>query len=261
VERRIFRSIRAAIVYERSTLNPAELFSAENLYSRINVQLISCEKLATLLGDDYDVVGILGQPALDASKPYLQDFGCLKIGFYLGNEFTSEAPRSSLRYLTAAVACLGSDSLTGLLKTTSFHFYESLTLPSLLNIDLADVNSIAHGIGLSFNITGDSSEKVITRLPQQCYLARSALLHFTCKKDVTLDEVYKISKTISTRKTADPFISENPNDNIKMYKRIRLKMGLRISTGGEHSLNNISRISLTGILFGIKQPQNLMFLQ
>ncbi|HYB04935.1 MAG TPA: hypothetical protein VED17_10750, partial [Nitrososphaerales archaeon] len=132
-----------------------------------------------------------------------------------------------------------------------FHFYESLTLPSLLNIDLADVGGIARGIGISFNVAGNSSDKVINHLPRQCYFARSALLHFTCEKDVTLEEVYRISKTISTRKTLGPFATEVPNpDQIKMYKRIRLKMGLRIAQD-TYKDDHRPRISMTGILFGM----------
>jgi len=258
IGQRIFRSVRAAIVYERSVIKSSERFSLESLYSPINVQLISSEKLPSVIDDDYDVIGVLGQPSFETSKTYLEDFGCLKIGFYPQDLFMSsfELRRASLRYLTATVTCPGSSSLVDLLKTTVFHFYESLTLPSLLNIDLADVESIAHGVGLSFNVSGDSSEEVIGRLPPQCYTARSALLHFTCKKDVTLEEVYKISKIISTRKTAEPFISDNPNDQIKIYKRIRLKMGLRISQAGEGSFpGKIPRISLTGVLFGLKESQ------
>jgi hypothetical protein len=252
-ERKIFRAVRAGIVYDRSVLKPQEIISAENLYSPINVQLIPSDMLTPLLGsaNDFDILGILGQPALDSSKNLLSEFNCLKIGFYSKREIF---PRGALRYLTAAVSCLGPNSLVELLNTTVFHFYESLTLPSLLNIDLADVESIAHGIGLSFNISADSSEDVISRLPLECYLARSALLHFTCEKNVTLDEVYKVSKTISTRKNLGPFVSEAQGDQIKMYKRIRLKMGLRVSPGGRDG----SRISLTAILFGIKSPTSLL---
>ena len=248
-ERKIFRAVRAGIVYDRSILKSREITATENLYNPINVKLIPSDMLGPLLGDNFDILGILGQPALDGSRLLLPEFTCLKIGFYSKAEVF---PRGAMRYLTAVVSCLGPSSLIELLKSTVFHFYESLTLPSLLNIDLADVESIAHGIGLSFNVTGDSSDDVANRLPPETFLARSALLHFTCEKDVTLDEVYRISKTISTRKNLGPFVSDIPGDQIKMYKRIRLKMGLRVSPGAS------SRISLTAVLFGIKPASNFL---
>lgn len=262
IGQRIFRSVRAAIVYERSVVKSAEKFSLESLYSPINVRLISSEELPSILGDEFDVIGVLGQSTLESVKTYLEDFPCLKIGFYPQDWLVSsfDHRRASLRYITAAVACLGSSSLFDLLRTTVFHFYESLTLPSLLNIDLADVESIAHGVGVSFNVSGDSSGEIIGGLPPQCYISRSALLHFTCKRDVTLEEVYRISKMISTRNAPEPFISDDPNDHIKMYKRIRLKMGLRISPSGEGSFEGkVPRISLTGILFGLREFQISFF--
>lgn len=253
VEPKIFRSVRACIVYDSESVKSSDMGSLEKIYTPINVRLLSAKKLDLELGSgsDYDVIGVLGQSALNASKSSLNDFTCLKVGFYPEG---SQPARGSLGYLTASVACLGSRSLSELLRTTVYHFYESLTLPSLLNIDLADVESIAHGQGLSFNVTGDTTEGVISRLPAQCFLARSALLHFTCEKSVTLEEVYRISKRISVRKSQGPFIVADSNQ-AKLYKRIRLKMGLRVSREVR-----IPRISLTGILFGIKE-ESLQFLR
>jgi hypothetical protein len=237
------------MIYDRTSISSHDLSAFENLYAPINVELIPSELIGSLRGENFDIIGLLGQSALDESRIFLEDFTCLKIGFYPAN-FQEHSPRSALRYLTAAITCLGSRSIKESLKTTIYHFFESLTLPSLLNIDLADVESIAHGTGVSFNKSGDSSEEIIHSLPPECYLARSALLHFTCERNVTLDEVYSISKTISTRRTIGPFVSDNdPKDQIKMYKRIRLKMGLRICKDAEKSGR---RISLTGILFGIR---------
>lgn len=250
-DRRIFRSVRAGIIYDRSTINKSDLSSIEKLYNPINVQAISTDRLASLLDVDFDIIGLLGQSALEGSKNFLPDFNCLKIGFYSAGTH-SNVPKSSLNYLTAAITCLGTRSLNESVKTTVYHFYESLTLPSLLNIDLADVQSIARGVGISFNESGDSSPEIIGRLPEECYYAKSALLHFTCERNVTLEEVYKISKIISTRKSMEPFIAESPSDQIKIYKRIRLKMGLRIAQN-EVKAKNGPRISLTGILFGIKR--------
>ena len=248
VERKIFRSVRAVIVYDPSAIHGNDLSVINKLYRPINVELLSYKDLGKASEDDYDVLGILGETALKGSSPILRNFNCLKLGFYSERE-SPEQSTSSMKYLKAAISCLGSKTLLDSLRTTMFHFYESLTLPSLLNIDLADVGSIARGIGISFNESGKSSEDVINKLPPQCYFARSALLHFTCKKDVTLEEVYSISKTISIRRSLGPFVSENPNvDQIKMYKRIRLKMGLRVA---QDRSGAGPRISLTGILFGI----------
>jgi hypothetical protein len=249
-EQKIFRSVRAVIVYDKKSVNPKVLFSLENVYSPINVQMVPAERLdiELLNGRDYDVIGVLGQSALDTCRSSLLELSCLKIGFY--PERTAPA-RGSLKYLTAAVTCLGGTTPAELLRSTVFHFYESLTLPSLFNIDLADVRSIARGSGLSFNVSGDTSEGVISRLPPQCFVAQSALLHFTCEKTVTLDEVYTISKRISARKNPGPFKVAGDTDKAKLYKRIRLKMGLRVSRE-----EDIPRISLTGILFG---TQGLLF--
>lgn len=249
-EPKIFRSVRAAIVYDPSIIKGGDLFSAEKIYRPINVGLIPVQIISSLYGDDFDIIGVLGQSALDCSRLGLARFSCLKIGFY-STGTRAELLRGSLRYLTAAITCIGSRSPVESLKGTVYHFYESLTLPSLLNIDLADVESIARGTGISFNLFGDSSEDLINRLPSECYFARSALLHFTCAKNVTLDEVYRISKAISTRRTTGPFVSDAPSDQIRMYKRIRLKMGLRVSQT-VYLDKSQPRISLTGILFGIK---------
>ena len=76
-------------------------------------------------------------------------------------------------------------------------------------------------------------------------------MHFSCARNVTLEEVYRISKMISTRKAASPFAHNQTPDQIKMYKRIRLKMGLRIAQDSAEG-KIMPRISLTGILFGIR---------
>jgi hypothetical protein len=246
---RIFRSVRAGIVYDKTEFERSEFDSIERLYRRINVELVPSEKLQSL-EEEFGILGLLGQRALKGSREYIGNFNCLKVGFFPEGG-SLEPLRKSLKYVNAAIICLGSKSLIQSLSSTVYHFYESLTLPSLLNIDLADVESIAAGIGISFNESGDSSEDVISQLPAECYFARSALLHFSCSRNVTLEEVYRISKMISTRKASSPFAHNQTPDQIKMYKRIRLKMGLRIAqdlAGGKI----MPRISLTGILFGIR---------
>jgi hypothetical protein len=249
VPSRIFRSVRAGVIYDKTEFEKVELARIEKMYREINVDLISIEKLGNI-ENNFGILGILGEMALRGAIEIIGNFDCLKIGFY--PEVGSLQPlRKSLKYVSAAIICLGAKSSIQSLPNAVYHFYESLTLPSLLNIDLADVESIAEGIGTSFNESGDSSEEVISHLPPECYLAKSALLHFSCSRNVTLEEVYRISKVISTRKGAAPFVSYQTPEQIKMYKRIRLKLGLRIAQNSPNG-TEIPRISLTGILFGIR---------
>ncbi|HXQ92864.1 MAG TPA: hypothetical protein VN739_07635 [Nitrososphaerales archaeon] len=246
---RIFRSVRAGVIYDKTEFEKSELDSIERLYRQINVELIPGEKLGGL-EDEFGILGMLGQRALRGSRESIENFNCLKVGFYPEGG-SLEPLRKSLKLVNAAIICLGSKSPIQSLSSTVYHFYESLTLPSLLNIDLADVESIAGGIGISFNESGDSSEDVISQLPPECYVAKSALLHFSCSRNVTLEEVYRISKMISTRKAISPLVHSQTQDQIKMFKRIRLKMGLRIAQNAAEG-KIIPRISLTGILFGIR---------
>lgn len=114
-------------------------------------------------------------------------------------------------------------------------FYESLLVPSLLNIDISDVVNISKGIGLSFRIIGRTGEEIVRELPQRSYFAKSALLHFSCAEDVTLKEVYDVSKILT-----------RDNDDRSKVRKINVKIGLRISANAPKE-----RIKLTAILFGI----------
>ncbi|MDA4112052.1 MAG: hypothetical protein OK439_05895 [Thaumarchaeota archaeon] len=244
---RIFRSVNAGIIYDKSELDKLTLKYIERRFEEINVKLIPSEKVLELQ-DDFGILGLLGSRAVTRSRQHLEAISCLKIGFY-PDSGTMQSLAKSLRHLSASVVCHGSKTMSEALANTVFHFYESLTLPSLLNIDLADVESIAAGIGVSFNETGDSSEEIIEKLPPESFDAKSALMHFSCVKNVTLEEVYSITKTISARKlTYLERTYPQPNEK-KLYKPTKLKMGLRII---ENPARNKPRISLTAILFGIK---------
>jgi len=251
---KIFRSIRAGIIYDSSDLGQESLQSVRKLYGKINVELIQSNRLWEVQGySDFGIIGVLGEKALDKSKGYLEDFPCLKIGFHTDNGSLTVI-RSSLKLLDAFIVCYGSRTVDKALGGIIFHFYGSLTLPSLLNIDLADVDSIASGIGISFNTTGEDSDQIISSLPREFFLAKSALLHFCCKKNVTLEEVYEISKAISIRQNINPYIVNSLIEEKKLYRRINIKMGLRIAEAGENQSKTIAtetpRISLTAILFG-----------
>jgi hypothetical protein len=140
-----------------------------------------------------------------------------------------------------------------------YHFFESLVVPSMLNIDLADVKHIARGIGLAFNLSDDSNKKIIARLPKSCLVARSALLHFSCDPDVRLKEVYSISKAIALKKGIANFdLQINTHaDAKKLIRKVNVKMGIRIRNGNRRefgvypALTDENRISLTAILFGL----------
>jgi hypothetical protein len=154
-----------------------------------------------------------------------------------------------------------------------YRFLESLVVPSMLNIDLADVKHIAKGIGLAFNLSDDSSKKLINRLPKSCLVARSALLHFSCDPDVRLKEVYSVSKAIALKKGITDLDTQinTHSDAKKVIRKVNVKMGIRINeairkdavspssrlgqneTGIEQEDDDDSRkrISLTAILFGL----------
>jgi len=272
---KIFRSIRAGLIYNKREFDDHSLSLVKKQFESINVEFIQSDRIFAIeRSQEFGILGVLGLVALDECKGHLDKFPCLKFGFY-DNGSELDSIRKSLKLLSACVICLGSgNTTTRALTEAAFHFYESLTMPSLLNIDLADVEAIAEGIGISFNQTGNESDEIIDKLPKQSYVAKSALLHFSCKKDVTLEEVYDISRAISIRREFSlSQVPTLPNEKA-VYKRINIKMGLRISTEDEDEerselkkfpnnnkqiglgkpINTIEkkpRISLTAILFGI----------
>jgi hypothetical protein len=240
------------VVYRREELNAQSMQSVSQAFKDINVGLIASEKLSLDSREDFGILGLLGDRALDGSLKYLEEFDCLKIGFFPEGS-RLESIRRSLKHLNACIICHGARNPREALTKTVFYFYESLTLPSLLNIDLADVQSIAEGIGISFNVAGNSSKEIIAKLPKESFIARSALLHFSCKKNVTLEEVYKVSKAVSVKKTAPLYLPSSRRsqpDVRKVYKRINIKMGLRVAEDYYETAER-PRISLTAILFGI----------
>lgn len=248
-QRRIFRSVHAGLVFDKSELEKGVLTRSERQFAEINVELISSERIS-LFQNDFGILGFLGSRAVARSSPFLEMFDCLKMGFYPDSGGLDSVKRSP-EELRAGIICRGITSAQEALATAVFHFYESLTLPSLLNIDLADVDSIAGGLGISFNVVGNTSEDIIRKLPKESYFAKSALLHFSCVKTVTLEEVYKVTKTISARKLAYLYPNYASKNEKKLYKRIKLKIGLRVVDETAVKAKR-PRISLTAILFGIK---------
>jgi hypothetical protein len=153
-----------------------------------------------------------------------------------------------------------------------FHFFESLTFPSLLNIDVSDVKNIARGFGFALCLEEDRPEQIVERIPEICCGARAALLHFNCSEDVTLKEVYSISKAIARRREEkyQYLLDQDANpEQKKLFRKMNLKMGIRIDEGDEfsspggnlagetidRSLSKVRRIRMTGIFFGIRRSR------
>ena len=141
----------------------------------------------------------------------------------------------------------------------------------MLNVDVADVKRIAKGIGFAFNLSDDDHKKIIAMLPKDCFVARSAILHFSCKDDVRLREIYSIGKSIALKKGLASNDSQltSHSDARKIIRKVNVKMGIRI-IGDNHEVekedcgnsaishnntqiafHNEKRISMTAILFGI----------
>lgn len=238
----------------------------QKLFSPLNISILSLSSLSELERQDstellqFDVLGLIG-----ASREFLflrsslpKSAGPVILAFAPKTQFNSA--KSYLKISDAVVLCEShtKDWLPEIANVV-FHFFESLVIPSLLNIDIADVRNIAKGIGLAFNESDDKSLNIISRLPDSCMLARSALLHFSCADEVKLREIYSISKTIAMKQGVDlPETElESHKDAVKLIRRINVKMGIRIREGlsvtepGVHPLSAPKRISMTAILFGI----------
>ncbi|MGI0081265.1 MAG: hypothetical protein ACRECH_16785 [Nitrososphaerales archaeon] len=237
------------------------------LFSPLKINILSISSLGQHEKQDpdellqYDVIGLVGAPGefsfLHSFRP--KGEGPVILAFAPRTKFSSA--KSYLKISNAVVLC--ETSSTGWLyeiARVAFSFFESILVPSLLNIDVADVRNIARGIGLAFNEADDLPEDIVSKLPSSCVVARSALLHFSCTDDVKLREIYSISKTIALKQGVD--LAENElethKDAIKLFRRVNVKMGIRIrernpSLAG-HCLDprtESSRISMTAILFGI----------
>lgn len=182
--------------------------------------------------------------------------------------------RAYLKIADAVVLCnVPEGNWVVKVSEVAYRFFESLVVPSMLNIDLADVKHIARGIGLALSLSDDNHRKIIERLPKTCLVARSALLHFSCDPDVRLREVYAISKAIALKKGisssgGDPQINTHA-DAKKIIRKVNVKMGIRMisepTTGngvssitsvessemGNQSEKESKRICLTAIFFGL----------
>ncbi len=226
----------------------------------------------------YDVVGLIGEAdefefarkkSSSSPKPKWKGSG-LESAIQRDNEsiILAFAPSTFFRdvknYLKIADAVVfcgeAGEGWTQEMSKVVYHFFESLVVPSMLNIDLADVKHIAKGIGLAFSIAEDSGNKIIAKLPKSVLVARSALLHFSCDPDVRLKEVYSVSKAIALKKgipNFDPQINSHA-DVKRLIRKVNVKMGIRIRNVSKRdslalttAFTERKRISLTAILFGL----------
>lgn len=296
------RPTRVAILHgsriSDSTLSHDQIHNTlTQMFLSLNVRIFSVLEMTQggmndlISSQAYDVVGLIGE-AQEFDFVRRKNNPAPSTRLRLGNTSTIEretqqgdnssivlafAPnayfrdvKSYLRIADAVVLC-DAVSKNWLLQVSEvvYRFFESLVVPSMLNIDLADVKRIAKGIGLAFNLSDDNSKKIINRLPKSCLVARSALLHFSCHPDVRLREVYSVSKAIALKKgisEADPQINTHA-DAKKVIRKVNVKMGIRIIDGTRKEAGypsfapgksesvekeeNRKRISLTAVLFGL----------
>ena len=283
VNRRI-RPTRVALVHGLSSAASRNEIheSLSSLFSPLNVQVLSVSELgeAGMTGlvssQSYDLIGLLGEadefpfprkgpdfsfrlPGKGEHHPDGAD--AITLSFAPRTRFKDA--RKYLSFSDAVVLCDASGKNWPLeVSRIVYHFFESLTVPSMLNVDLADVKRIAKGIGLAFNLSDDSHKKIIAMLPKDCFVARSAIIHFSCRDDVLLREIYSIAKSIALKKglaRSDPQLTSHSGAG-KIIRKVNVKMGIRIlgddpmESSGDNSpafQGEIKRISMSAILFGI----------
>ncbi len=266
---RATRPNRVAILHGSKLLDQAENAHEylQKLFSPLEINILPISSLTNREHQDptellqYDVIGLIG-----ISREFLFIRSSLPkserpviLAFAPKTQFDSA--KNYLKISDAVVLCEAhSKKWLPEIANVVYHFFESLVIPSLLNIDIADVRNIAKGIGLAFNEADDKSSNIISRLPDSCLLARSALLHFSCADEVKLREIYSISKAIALKQGVDlPETElESHKDAVKLIRKINVKMGIRIREGLASEIEpcidpraESKRISMTAILFGI----------
>ena len=212
-----------------------------------------------------DVIALVGESQdFDSTRRARSDKDPIVLSFAPTSKFKNK--KKYLEISDALVLC-NEEGKSRELKVFEivYHFFESLLIPSMLNIDLADVKRIAKGVGLAFNVSEDDHRKIVSMLPDQCLVARSAVLHFSCREDVRLQEVYSISMSIALKKGLagiNPVVNGH-QDAKKVIRKVNVKMGIRmVDNDGYNEVADApfdsrskkvdsKRISMTAILFGI----------
>lgn len=262
------RPTRAAIIHGSRVSH--DVLSA--LFSPLGVGVYQSSELnhadfANLISSDtLDVIALVGElQDFDSARRARSEKDAIVLSFAPMSRFNNK--KKYLEISDAFVLC-NEDGKSWELKVSAivYHFFESLLIPSMLNVDLADVKRIAKGVGLAFNVSEDDHRKIVSMLPDQCLVARSAVLHFSCREDVRLQEVYSISKSIAMKKGLagiNPVLNGH-QDAKKVIRKVNVKMGIRVvnndgygnevvdaSIDSRSKKMDSKRISMTAILFGI----------
>jgi hypothetical protein len=265
-EKQYFRPTRIAIVHGSSifrvNISQDEIHAfLQDLFKDLNIPVFSIHEMTQagesdlLASQAYDVIGLIGEAGeFSPRKTKREEMDSIVMSFAPKNHFDN-----AKKYLSVSDALVLCDSIKknwlAEVSQVVYRFFESLLVPSMLNIDVADVKRIASGIGIAFNIEDDEARRIIAKLPKDCLVAKSALLHFSCKDDVTLREIHSVSKSIALKKgldSIDPQIDSHL-DAKKLMRKVNVKMGIRVidGDGDDSSVFPEKRISMTAILFGI----------
>jgi hypothetical protein len=249
-EKRPFRPAKVAVVYGDTTFQdrPAR-DGLSRLFSQLNIDSIPISHFVSFVEtSEYDVIVFLSDPVEVTSVPKFERKEDGIILAFAPNSLINEARRYR-KVSDAVVYCDASGGTWVEVPKVAYRLLESLLVPSMLNIDLADLKKIAKGTGAAFSIEGIDQDSIIARLPPASFTARAGLVHFSCNDDVKLKEVYAITKTIASRQSNAPAeVAIESHAQMKKYiRRINVKMGIRIKEGG----SDLQRISLTAILFRI----------
>ncbi|HZW55215.1 MAG TPA: hypothetical protein VFF30_02915 [Nitrososphaerales archaeon] len=281
--RRRSRPVRVALLYFASKAEGSEIDTLlEERFAILGIDAIAIHPGVRDFDfgfgqkGNYDVVGITGSPSLPDLASAISSFEseseperCTTLTF-LPESTSAKIAESFLRYVDSVVLCetaagaasdCSPDLATLRVLDVVYRFFESLIVPSLLNIDISDVRNISKGIGFSFYLALDDPNAMISKLPPSCAFAKSALLHFSCKEDVTLSEVYRVSRAIASRPSMNAERTDETqlshSNAKKFFRKMNVKLGLRIE-GGEDAEEEQSiraesdrRMNLTAILFGI----------
>lgn len=262
----LFRPVRVAVIHgsptDRSKSTQREFHNElELLFSRLSIDVFSQKELReytkeATVTSDYDIIAVLGRPEEFQSAFRPNDSrDSIVLSFAASDQVTRV--RQYLAYSDAIILCkVPQRNWMFEISQIVRQFLESLIVPSMLNVDLADLKRIAKGVGITAAISDDDHRTIIARLPSECLIAKSALLHFACKEDVSLREVYSISRAFATKREyaggVTPIVT--PNEAKKIIRKINVKMGIRIIDSvraNVESLNNANRINLTAIFFGM----------
>ena len=258
LERAIIRPTRITIIIGSQVGSGWK--SLAKLFSKIGTRVIERASLSESGLDDItsspecDIVASIGEAGeFSRNKRRQEDSDPIILSFAPKDRIVNA--REYLKVFDALILCEStSRNWIQDVSQVAYRFLESLTTPSMLNVDVADVKRIAKGIGLAVTVSDNSSERLVARLPRECLIARSALLHFSCKEDVSLKEVYSISKSIALKKGLAPEESEISThaDAERLIRKVNVKMGIRILNSKERRDKAIEkRINLTSIFFGL----------